>query len=288
MSSSFTYYLLRYVHSQVLEEVFNVGILFFFPSEKKVIFKYPKRLSQLNGVYQEFSEYLLRPYFQGFEIKANDLTSSWKGYASKKSSSLFINEELNPESFIVEDSSALQFSEPKKGVLNKDISSVVSDYFQIYFSHYQGKEFVKSKHDESYILSTFNQLLLKKEKGVFNRIRKDIVLKSDNTFLKFDLQWQNGTTNYVKSIAFDLANEENINEKSVLFYGKLNLLGDKARKDNIRYDLLVSRPTNRKLFKAYDKALRNLDNAEAPKRIITEEKYYQYADDTVKQSLSLL
>ena len=60
--------------------------------------------------------------------------------------------------------------------------------------------------------------------------------------------------------------------------------GEKAKKENLRYDLLVSAPQDKSLLKAFDKALTILESSEAPKKIITEDSYRAYAEKALEQS----
>ena len=293
MKITFTYNLLRYVHSQTLGEVFNIGILFFFPSQNHIIFKYPERLTRLKGLYRDFSESHIRAYQKGFEKKALDLNSAWKN-VSPSAFIKHINEISIAQDFLVEDATALQFSETKHGVLEgksgrgrpampPSIDYVVDQYFKLYFSDYLTDDKNIYKHDEGFINKTFQQSLRKKSQEIFNKINRDIVIASERTALKFDFQWKNGATNLIKSVGFDLSDNESINNKSILLYGKLDFLTAKAEQDNLRYDLLVSHPQERKLYDAYDKALQILASSKAPKRIITEKEYDSYADNLVQE-----
>ena len=78
MNTPFTYTILRYIHSQVLGEVFNVGILFSFLSQGKLVFKYPESLTRLKGLYRRFSESQIKAYQQGFARKAAELNAEWR------------------------------------------------------------------------------------------------------------------------------------------------------------------------------------------------------------------
>ncbi len=276
---AFTYSLLRYVHSQTLGEIFNVGILFSFPEQRKVVFKYPKTLSRLKGLYKNFSESQIRAYLNGFHQKALDLS------VYRDDTKLFQKEVSNtvPQDFLIDDATALQFSEPALGFLNgKDINYVVNQYYRLYFSDYAGEKENVHRHDEAYIIKIFQESLKSKSRVAYHRFKKDVIVESNDTSLKFDLSWQNGSTNLIKTVSFDLSNNDNINDKSVLLYGKLNLLVEKAEQENLRYDLLVSKPQDKNLFRAFDKALNILESSEAPKKIITEDQYSSYVENAVE------
>ena len=84
-------------------------------------------------------------------------------------------------------------------------------------------------------------------------------------------------------VGLDLSDESGINDKSILLHGKLNFLSEKAEQENLRYDLLVSTPQKKGLFKAFDKAIKILDSSTAPKKIITEDSYQAYVEKALKQ-----
>ena len=282
MKTAFTYHLLRYVHSQTLGEVFNIGILFFFPSENQLVFKYPDKLGRLKGLYHNFSESRIRAYQKGFESKALALRQELNSVSPLAFDKLI--SEITPQDFLVEDATALQFSETKHGALaGKSLNYIVNQYFKLYFSDYLTNEDPISKHDEGFIIKTFQQSLRKKSKDIFNKINRDVVIESDRTALKFDFQWKNGSTNLIKSVGFDLSDSDSINNKSILLYGKLNFLTAKAERENLQYDLLVSRPQGKKLYGAYDKAVEILASSSAPKRIITEKEFDAYSEKIAEE-----
>ena len=284
MNTAFTYTILRYIHSQVLGEVVNVGILFSFPNQGKVVFKYPESLTRLKGLYRRFSESQIRAYQRGFAEKAAALNAEWR--SSSPSAFAKSIREVTPQDFLVEDATALQFSETKEGFLPGDnLEYVVDQYFRLYFGEYVTEKETRDKHDEAYLNKKFLQALRTADPTAYaRRFVRDVVIESAKTSLKFDFQWQNGTTNLIKSIGLDLSDESSINDKSILLHGKLNFLGQKAKEENLRYDLLVSTPQKKSLFKAFNNALKILDSSEAPKKIITEDSYQAYVEKALEQS----
>jgi hypothetical protein len=101
--------------------------------------------------------------------------------------------------------------------------------------------------------------------------------------LKFDLAWKEKSTNLVKPLSFDLTEEKSIQEKSLINYGYLDLLGDYAKENNYRFDFIVAKPQNKTLYKAYDNALGLLELSKAPKRIITENLLKEYSEEAIEE-----
>ena len=162
---------------------------------------------------------------------------------------------------------------------------MVDQYFQLYFGEYATGKEVRVKHDEAYLNKKLVQALKTANSVAYSRrFEKNVIIESAKTSLKFDFRWQNGTTNLIKSVGFDLSDESSINDKSILLHGKLNFLGEKAAQENLRYDLFVSTPQKKNLFKAFDNALKILDSSTAPKKIITEDSYHDYVEKALEQS----
>ena len=272
-----TYYLLRYVHSEVLEEVLNVGILFVLHQERQVVFKYPQRLNRLKTLYEGFSTSLIKTYLQSFEKKARTLSHPQKGALFPFAA--------GPEDFLVRDSSSLRFSDPKHvNFTQTDPQWLVDEYFRLYFSDYISAPPAKSGHDDAYLLRQLESLLKEQDGGILHKVQHDVIVRNAATELKFDLQWKNGTTNLVKTIGLDLKSEGAIKDKSYLIYGKLDFLTEKAVSDQLRYDLIVSRPRERNLYRAYDQALEIMDRSLAPKKLITEDKLSAYVQQMVEEA----
>ena len=85
----------------------------------------------------------------------------------------------------------------------------------------------------------------------------------------------------VKPLAFDLETEDGIQEKSARNFGYLTLLNQTAKEKNYIFDILVSRPSSKKLFTSYDRALRVLESVPTSKKIIEEPQFDDYSGEIV-------
>jgi hypothetical protein len=227
----FTYSLLRYIHSQVLGEVINVGILFIFPDQQRVIFKSPARLHRLKELYKCFSEHHVRQYLRSFEHKARQINKQWDLFAEHLIK--HTPDKFTSVQFIASDDTALQFDEARKGVLyTVDIEQIADALYQSFFSQFQSNLPVKPRHDEEYLLKQYKHLLHKKNQEIEQYLKPGITIETESTSLKADLVWQNGTTNLVKSVGLDLVDAENINRKSLEYFARLNFLSELAAKQH--------------------------------------------------------
>jgi hypothetical protein len=120
----FHYSLLRFTYSQVFGEVLNVGILFIFPKEHKVLFQYPKSFKRISLLYENDFEKGIEKYCKEFEmVKIED-------------NSLFNDLELLiSKCYLPFDFTSLQFDKPKM-VLCEPTNELINNYFNNFFKHY--------------------------------------------------------------------------------------------------------------------------------------------------------
>ena len=275
----FTYSLLRYVHSASSGEALNVGILFIFPEQKQVIFHAPNKLSRLSHTYQNFSEWLVKAHLKGIKQKAQKVSNDWNLFSDEilKDQRAFIARE-----FLLEDATALQFSDLRVGILDTDdYEGLAKSYYELYFGDYEEQEQKEHQRNEKYISQKLYKNIIAKSKDVEQYLQKDIIVESPELTLKFEYGWQNLKKHLIKPLAFDLETEEGIQEKSARNFGYLTLLNQTAKEKNYIFDILVSRPSSKKLFTSYDRALRVLESVPTSKKIIEEPQFDDYSGEIV-------
>ena len=123
----FYYSLLRFTYSQVLGEVLNVGILFIYPSERKVFFKYPIDFKRISVLYKDFSIKGIENYCKEFESVEIDKNFDFNNVSN-----------LIEKYYLPFDASSLRFDLPKP-VLLQDVEfcEIVGKYFSEYFDCYE-------------------------------------------------------------------------------------------------------------------------------------------------------
>jgi len=285
MNTTFTYSLLQYKHSQILNEVVNIGILCFFPEHHKVFFKYSDRINHLKHIYPAFAKQQIETYLKGFTKKAKSISSHYD-FFSEKAIRQNTEEYIHSE-FLPIDASALQFSSIYTSLLySNNLDDIVNNLFAKYFPSHHIESNLE-KHDDEYVIRKINSLVKEKNISLTKYFERNIEIKSQETSLVFDIAWKNGSTNLVKPISFDLSNSTNIHRKADRFFGTLFFLEPEAKKQNYRFDLLVAKPQKKSLFKSYDKALKKLEQIPAPKEIIEENKYTEYIDYALNQLTSI-
>lgn len=273
-NKTFRYSILRYRHSYLLQEEVNVGLLFFFDEEKRVEFLYPKSLQRISSLYHDFSVNLIKKYFRTFERAAKKVQKE----LSRESETLFhsnLKSYIN-NYFLPDDASALYFTELKTGNYNRT-QETLTYYFDQFLSEYEPPK-KKDQRDERYILRKVSRIVDKLPEDRKGIIHRGVELKTDLLSEKFDYAWKNGTTNLITPVGFDLQHPQSIKNKACEWQGKLNTLAEEAQKNNYKFDIIVTQPLDKELFKAYDKAVQLIDRASAIQEIFEEQNLESYSE----------
>jgi len=270
----FQYSVLRYRHSYFLAEEVNVGILFYFPAVGRVEFLYPSRLQRISGLYPDFNINTLRKFLHAFEKQAEKLTKRFIG-----NSDLFENAGLQAiieDFFLKEDATALFFSEIKKGTYD-NVDQILRYYQNQYLSVYD-KDAGRNRKDEEYIVNKVEEGLKATNINHSKDIKREYTLETPYLSQQFDLAWQNETTHLVTPIGLDLKRKESIERKASTWRGRLEIFQAKAKEDNLAFDLIISRPEDRNLFRTYDNVLKILEDNKAPKKLYELENLPTYIE----------
>lgn len=278
MTNKITYSILKYSHSKLLGEEINLGILFVFPEYEIVEFYFPKSLARLSKTYPDISEKLIRSYLVSFKHKSKHLGKVLKRYH-------FDLNNLLEDQFIIQDSSSLQFTKFNHALYNGDVELVKNQYINLFLGAYNlSTETIYHKKNDKDISSECKSLILKIKPELSPLLKADYtILSTNHVNLKTDFYWQNGTTNYVKGLSFDLEREDKIIEKSLLVENQLKYLSSNLINKNARVDLLVYAPIGNKYYDTYLEALNILNNADANKSIIKANELDIYANKVISE-----
>lgn len=274
MNKTFHYSILRYRHSYLLQEEVNVGLLFFFDEDKRVEFLYPKSLQRISSLYHNFSVTLIKNYFKTFERAAKEVQKEFQSESEKLFSSelrSYINSRFLPD-----DASALYFTDLKQGNYS-NVQKTLQYYKDQFLSEYEIQK-KKDHKDERYILKRVTNILHDLPDSRQDIVKRDIKLETDLLSEKFDYAWKNGITNLITPVGFDLQHQESIKDKACTWQGKLSTLSEVADKEGYKFDIIVTRPTQKSLYKPYDQALRLIEKAGANQEIIEEDQLSSYSN----------
>lgn len=294
MKRQFSYVFLKYVHSLRLNESINIGMLFLFPDQDRIIFKFPSKLKRLGSFYNDFDEEIVKDNFRLVAEKVNSIDNGGKVFREK-----FTQQSLKDfiyNDVLIDDQSALQVSDEKIGIAyHSDVEKMASDIFESYFVYYIDhvtiaelvpKDDSDSENTTDNILAErFEGLLVAKNENVLAKISKKVpyISVSTDTSIVFDYKWVNGIDNLIKTISLDLRTKHQIEQKALAFRGKVHVLEfDKVLRESAMLNLIVAGPQNLKLDKSYHSALAILQNSTANIRIVSENELPSYSDEVFK------
>jgi hypothetical protein len=273
MANQFTYSVLQYKHSLLLNETVNVGIVFYFPNEDKTYF-YIGDIQRVKCLYPNFDASIL-----------NTITKDIKNRLGSPKHDLFTNQTFSEylNTILLPDATSLQFSESFTATdAFEDTKKTMEEFCRLLLPNNQVAKEVTYSHDENYLLKKLTDSIVKKDIVIAHRMHRNKVIEAKGVKVNFELAWRNGVMHLIKPISFDLKQERDIQNKSVQYFGYLDLLSDYAKLHEYTFDLLIARPTNPQLYKPYENALQVLDEAVAPKDIITEDRLELYSEQTAE------
>ena len=289
-NGTFTYSLLQYHHSQLLGEVINIGLIVYFPDSSRLEFIYPEKLLRLRYAYPSVPEKTIKSYFKYFRTRVDELNQqkdAFTEYGLEKSLKSFLESEFLPS-----DSSALQFGNYRTSVLyTTNIEHILNQLYNLYFSVFKIEDNAGKRVNESHLLIRYKNLLkegIAQEQEIKSakHLQFDYDIHFGNETLesnyRFDVAWkEKNNLHLVKPVSFDLLRAETIERKAYTYYGRFLDLQEYAYGSNAEFDLLLAKPKNRTLHKAYDNAIRLL---EKPNRVnlIEQEQLISYTERTIE------
>jgi Protein of unknown function (DUF3037) len=277
MSKPFQYSVLKYRPSYLLDERVNVGLLFHFVGDQRLVFVHPSSLKRISQSFPQLAKLSdIRRYLEAFARQAGKLTKNGFEASAKL-------EDIIGRGFLVNDANSFFFSEVKFGFYESLQETL--DYYTNQYFHFYENDSLRPAHNDAFVRSRFENLLKEAahSKGIkANLFQKGVTLDNKIGKTEFDYGWQNGTSNLVKTLGFDLSDDGYIQEKAFRWFGTVTHLKEFAREKDLRFDFLVAPPANRGLFEAYDHALEVLSSIEANKKIVEEKGIRDYVEDAVE------
>lgn len=288
-SPNFQYCVLKYRHSIILNEILNVGLLFYFPSDRAFEFVYPNKLFRISGLYKNLNLGIIKSAQHILKNKAEEI--SFLLYKEEKLGSLFpfeLNEgsfkDIVSKYFLLEDASALYFDDVKTGI-NVGRSIITDVYRKEYFACYDDLSNHYLKKDEKYIEQRLKSNL-KTKLPQYHRLEINKEITTPLVTERFKWGWTNGSQNLIVPIGLDLVDPDTIKQKALSWYGKLTFLNDYARDNSISFHIITSKPDEKNLLKYYNNAVKVIEQSKAPKEIIVESELESYSD-YIKNNIKL-
>jgi hypothetical protein len=278
MKKYFKYSVLQYKHSQLLKEAVNVALLIYFPAEKQIEFVLGN-VNRIKALYPEFSASFFQKFIKIIESRVEILQS-------KSLDEISDFDDFIHRNILADDATVLQFTKTANATIsNLSFENIVEDYANLFLPDRNVDKILPPKRNEQYLVNKIKKSLFA-NKEVQSQIQLNNSFEYNGLQFKFDLGWQNGSFNLIKTLSFDLLDESSIQNKAVTQFGNLTLLKNKAESENLRFDIIVSKPLAPRLHKAYDNALDVLDQIKVPKKVIEEKQILAYTEEATNYLLN--
>lgn len=284
MSKQLIYSILQYKHSPVLGEAINVGVLFYFPDNKRKLYFHITDATRIKPIYRDFDaryfNSILKLIRNNVEQYSDDL------YAAKLLNDNF--KDFIHTYLLKNDDSALQFSELYSVVnLYSDVKKAVNEFSNLLLPLTLKKEIQTIKHNESFIIRKFKTRLFSQHKELEEKVTKNYVVKTEELNFKFEFAWQNGSLNLVQPLSFDLQDSQSIQRKTAEYCSYLSWLNKYTKDHNCRIDLLLAKPQEGGLQNTYNNSVKLLNAVDSNKRVIPFDDIDTYTDSAAEYLLSI-
>lgn len=277
----YTYCILKYKHSPFLDESINIGVLIYFESTQKFVFKYSKTLNRIKNIYSNVPEKTIKEYLRQINKYLTE-------YQSLKENIFPLND-LNLKSFLAQnvlpaDGTVLQFSHFKTDYLRdfteEFIEKVIID--KVFIDDI--KPNYAQQQEPKIIAHLFKELKKQgfEEAANKSRIKKDFNIQTNTGKFNFDFAWKNGVWNLVKPVGFDLKTGDGIVQKARNNLGEFTDLESEV-KSEYKCALIVGKPSDKTLYQNYTKALNILHKLPKTISIIEEKDIKSYSHQILEE-----
>lgn len=240
------YSLLYYRPSYITGEQLAIGVLYWFPSERKAVFDYPNHLQRLTSLYEDADLQYLRRYLQRYETIANQIARDGMYLDNRQP------QEILEAHYGKEDSVNLVF-ESFKLALYSEISPFVKHQHTIFFQSYYKDERLEGKQDDSFLSKSFHLQL--QERSLSSSVLRDHTIKGKRSEIVFDSAWKNGRLNLVQPLSFDYKQSQTIFNKAYTWSGRLMEIRDQLSEHEYGLHFLVAKPKQQDFLSSYRDAI---------------------------------
>lgn len=279
MKTEFSYVILHYIHDVVSGEFANVGIILVAP---KIRFARALCTSR----YQRISQ-----FFQGASgTHVRDVNSFIQGRIEEISEKLTSNSSLTDfpkdanevaQQVLPKDDSSFQTSELRGGIGDASRMEVVlEDLFNRFVERYDRIQERRTRTDEE-IWRPFKRAL---DARRLSAHLKPYLLKAPHCEFEFKRVFRNGRLHVCQPISFDLASEEQVSEKALLWFGRIEQLRESS--EEFKAYFLLGKPSDPSLGPAFKDAEEILREVHSEKEIYTEEAVENFAGKVSEELLS--
>jgi hypothetical protein len=270
--------LVRYFHDLAGGEFANIGVVLFDVDQRRVSARLSDRYARLSGFFGEVNGSAHRSIVHNVErsIVATNQHLEQPDLIEGLPESL--EQILNL--VLPADESGIRASTTMFGVASEPAIRL-EELFDEFVGRYE-RPTERVRREESDVRREITEHIMRQ--GLVEKVKFDVSINTPNYNYEFDAAWQNGKTQVLEAISFDLVDPRNIVEKGSQWVGRLfNLTQGGA---DFAFSAVVAPPAEPTLGRAFDRALTLLRAAPSVRSVVPETEVGRVIqtirDDTVE------
>lgn len=213
MSKNFTYSILQYRHSITLREILNVGILFYFPDERKFEFVSGDG-TRAKSIYPDFDNSLFHSYLKVILQKVKNHVDLFTGNPVESDFSKYIHSNI-----LAEDAAGLVFSNSStvENVFGSN-EKAIAEFTKLLLPGISLEKQTVVRHNEQYIIRRFHHYVFQSDHSLEEKFLKNQIIKTRHSTIKFDLCYKTKTgSSFIKPVNLDFMRKAPFKPKPPLF-----------------------------------------------------------------------
>ena len=271
---SYTYSILRYVHDIATGEFVNVGVALYCAKENYFNVSLRTTVGRVSELFPDVKADAFKVLMKGLNKRfkeLNEVHSTPIDFGDKGASLEEIIRSITPK-----DDSALVWSNVSFG-LSDDPHKILEKLYFRYVSKYDHKK-VQHRRTDNDVWRCFKKDLL--DRRILNNFKEKVISGEDDE-VEFPFAWKNGVWHCIEPLSFDLSASESIRDKAYKCIGQIASVTDSSEK--FKLYLLISKPKEKGLIKAFDRAVSLLEKMSVPTEIFFEEQRFELIDKFATQ-----
>ncbi len=267
---SFQFALVRYVHNLLSGEFVNVGIVMWIPSEHRARLKLNTATRRLTSFFPGFDRSGYQMILRDLEGRMTQMCDS-KVNAEQLDCFLRLDriEQVLPL-LLREDSSCFQWSQIMSGIHDHPERRFEELFEHLVRMHEPAVEpRDDTRRDEDSIIASIESKLEKRKLG--GKLRKHVEIKGRLLDYTFEAGWQNGVSQVLEPISFDLQNQGKIQDKAIRWAGRLYSLSRES--EQFQFTAVIAPPSSGDLAGSFTSAKEILASAPMVRKILMEDEF---------------
>ena len=274
---AYNFAVLRYMHSMSNGEFVNVGIVLWAPETSQLFFKLNEHYGRISKFFTDFHGGSYRQLIYDLQRYFSSIANELQEPDFFKPSPNKFEEVLHR--LIADDASCFQWSEPMSGIC-QDSQIRLEQLFYEFVLQYE-ESGIRERNDETAIWSNVSSIL--RQHNLEKHLRFHTKLSAVNYTYSFKMGWENGHSQYLEPISFDLLQSQNIIEKANTWSGRLLSL---SKGNTFGFTAVVSPPQRKSEYKAFDQGCAILEGAPSVRTIVKDDEFNSFIP-TLKADIAI-